>query len=310
MDGFILEIPEMVGIPLSPARKAQAAPSAWPKGTTIVSADSHMLETDCWIDRFPEHLKDQAPRMEFRDGGYHITVAGQEIGKRPGREFDAAALCSAMECNAGLTDIEARLADLDVEGVEKELIFPQRLFSLFILGKMMNRAETFSAYNEHIAGMCALGKGRLYPVMVPNYWDPAQARMSVERCRELGAHCLMIPIKPGDDVNGEPIYYNDAKMDPLWDAVAASGIPVVLPHRRKLPQQRARRRRVRRAGADAGVPPDLGAADVRRRVRPFPEAEGRVRRGRNQLGRVDAARCRHDLQFVSHQDEPATGASA
>src|SRR6202035_2751911 len=65
VDGFVLEIPEMVGIPLSPARKAQAATSPWPEGTIIVSADCHMLETDCWIDRFPEHLKDQAPRMEF-----------------------------------------------------------------------------------------------------------------------------------------------------------------------------------------------------------------------------------------------------
>jgi predicted TIM-barrel fold metal-dependent hydrolase len=198
----------------------------WPEGTIIVSADSHMLETDCWVDRFPDHMKHRAPRMEFRDGGYHLTVAGEEVGKRPGREFDAAALCTAMECNAGLTSIEARLADLDVEGVEKELIFPQRLFSLFILGKLMDRAETFSAYNEHIAEMCATGNGRLYPVMVPNYWDPAEARTSVERCRQLGAHALMIPIKPGDDVNGAPIFYNDAKMEALWEAIADSGIPL------------------------------------------------------------------------------------
>jgi predicted TIM-barrel fold metal-dependent hydrolase len=226
VDRFVLEIPEMVGVPLSPARTAQAATRPWPEGTIIVSADSHMLETDCWVDRFPEHMKHRAPRMEFRDGGYHLTVAGEEVGKRPGREFDAAALCTAMECNTGLTSIEARLADLDIEGVEKELIFPQRLFSLFILGKLMDRAETFASYNEHIAEMCAMGRGRLYPVMVPNYWDPAEAKASVERCRQLGAHALMIPIKPGDDVNGAPIFYNDAKMDTLWEAIADSGIPL------------------------------------------------------------------------------------
>ena len=60
----------------------------------------------------------------------------------------AAALCTSMECTPGLTNIDARLADLDIEGVEKELIFPQRLFGLFMFGKMMNRAETFAAYNE------------------------------------------------------------------------------------------------------------------------------------------------------------------
>ncbi len=221
-DGFVLEIPEMVGIPLSPKRKAQAALGSWPVGTTIISADSHMLETDLWVDRFPEHLKDQAPRMEFRDGGYQLTVAGRPMTPAP----IAADLCTAMECNPGLTNIEARLADLDIEGVEKELIFPQRLFGLFMFGEMMNRSETFGAYNEHIAQACKAGEGRLFPVMIPNYWDPAGARASVGRCRELGARCLMVPIKPGKDIDGELIQYSDPKLDPFWEAVAESGIPL------------------------------------------------------------------------------------
>ena len=82
--------------------------------------------------------------MEFMDGGYQLTVAGKPMTP----PALAAALCTSLECTPGLTDIEARLADLDVEGVEKELIFPQRLFGLFMFGKMMNRAETFGAYNE------------------------------------------------------------------------------------------------------------------------------------------------------------------
>ncbi|MET0274064.1 MAG: amidohydrolase family protein [Phenylobacterium sp.] len=221
-DGFVLEIPEMVGIPLSPDRKPQAATKAWPRGTRIVSADSHMLEPDLWIDRFPEHLKDQAPRMVFKDGGYQLTIAGKTM-TQPGQ---AEALCMSLECAPGLTDIDARLADLDVEGVEKELIFPQRLFGLYMFGKMLNRAETFGAYNEHIAEACAAGKGRLFPVMVPNYWDVAETKASVDRCQALGAKCLMVPIKPGDDADGEPIQYSNPKLDPLWDAIAQSGIPL------------------------------------------------------------------------------------
>ena len=221
-DSFVLEIPEMVGIDLSPNRKPQAATKAWPAGATIISADSHMLEPDCWVGRFPEHLKDQAPRMEFRDGGWQLTVAGKAMTP----PHVAQGLCQALECAPGLTDIDARLADLDVEGVEKELIFPQRLFGLFMFGKMMNRPETFAAYNEHIAEACAAGKGRLFPVMVPNYWDPELARASVDRCQALGARCLMVPIKPGEGSDGEPILYSDPKLDPLWDAIAQSGIPL------------------------------------------------------------------------------------
>ncbi len=93
--------------------------------------------------------------MEFRDGGWQLTVAGKSMTPPQ----IAADLCQALECAPGLTDIAARLADLDVEGVEKELIFPQRLFGLFMFGKMMNRPETFAAYNEHIAEACAAGQG-------------------------------------------------------------------------------------------------------------------------------------------------------
>ena len=84
-DGFVLEIPEMVGIALSPERTPQAATQPWPEGTLIISADSHMLETDCWVDRFPEHLKEQAPRMEFKDGGYQLSVNGKQMTPPRGR---------------------------------------------------------------------------------------------------------------------------------------------------------------------------------------------------------------------------------
>lgn len=221
-EDFVLEIPDMVGIPRSPHRKAQATSRDWPAGTIIVSADSHMLETDCWVDRFPAHLKDKAPRMEFRDGGWGLSIDGKPMM----RDKDVVPLCEAMECTPGLSDIEARLSDLDVEGVEKELIFPQRLFGLYMMTDMEMREEIFGAYNEAIAEQCAKAPGRLYPVMVPNYWNPPQARQSVERCKALGARCLMVPINPRKDMSGEPILYNDPKMDSLWQAVAESGIPL------------------------------------------------------------------------------------
>lgn len=219
---FVLEIPEMIGIALSPQRKPQAETRKWPRGTRIISADSHMLETDLWIDRFPDHLKHQAPRMEFKDGGYQLTIEGKHMTP----PHIAAGLCQSMECAPGLTSVEARLKDLDLEGVEKELIFPQRLFGLYMFGEMKNRAETFSAYNEHIGEVCGKSGGRLFPVMVPNYWDVKDSAESVTRCKALGARCLMVPIKPGNDADGEPIHYNSPKMDPLWRAIAASEIPL------------------------------------------------------------------------------------
>ena len=105
-----------------------------------------------------------------------------------------------------------------------------------MFGTMMNRAETFGAYNEHISEMCKMGKGRLFPVMVPNYWDPSQAKASVERCKELGARCLMVPIKPGNDVDDEAPE-NPAQLNPKMDPALRGhrrllASRFVLPHRR------------------------------------------------------------------------------
>ena len=221
-DGFILEIPEQVGQPVARRRTAQTERTAWPPGTVIVSADSHMLEGDCWIERFPPHLRDVAPRMQFRDGGWDLSIGGRSMTP----PALAQVLCDSMECYPGLTDVTARLADLDIEGVAKELIFPQRLFGLLMFGEIEHRGPVFEAYNEHIAERCAEAPDRLYSVMVPSYWDPDGAAASVARCLELGARCLMIPLKPGKFDDGKPIHYNHPRMNPLWAAVEASGLPL------------------------------------------------------------------------------------
>ena len=221
-DDFVLEIPEMVGMPPAAQRKAQAKTKDWPAGTVIVSADSHMLERDCWYPRVPDALKSKVPRIEFKDGGYRFSLDGHPMVP----DELAVSLCEAMECNPGFTDVKARLRDLDIEGVEKELIFPQRLFGLYILGHDETREEIFSIYNEDIAARCNEGEGRLFAVMIPNFWDVTKSRASISRIKELGGRVLMLPNKPGKDVNGKTINYNNPRMDPFWEAVSEFEIPL------------------------------------------------------------------------------------
>src|SRR6185436_11799723 len=123
-------------------------------------------------------------------------------------------------------DVETRLKDLDIEGVAKELIFPQRLFGLYILGQDTLREEIFTIYNEDIALRCAEGNGRLFAVMIPNYWDLTKSRASIARIKELGGRCLMLPNKPGKDAAGKPIHYNDWRFDPFWEVVSEFDIPL------------------------------------------------------------------------------------
>lgn len=223
LDEFVLELPEQKNLPLATQRIPQAADRPWPAGTRIVSADSHLIEQDYWYAGFPADKKDQAPRMQFVDGYFDMTIGDKHMTPPEIAKF----LCTSMECTPGLDQIPARLKDLDIEGVEKELIFPQRLFGLFMFGEMQNREEVFGLYNEGIARRCAEAPDRLFAVMVPNYWDMDAAEASVARCKALGARGLMVPLKPGKDKHGKYINYNDAKLDPLYSAIADSGIPLI-----------------------------------------------------------------------------------
>lgn len=221
-DEYVLEIAEQKTIDVSPKREPQRETKPWPTGTRIISADSHLIERDYWYDGFPEDKKDQAPRMLFKDGYFDLTIGDKHMTPVSLAQH----LCTSMECTPGLDNISARLEDLDIEGVEKELIFPQRLFGLFMFGEMQNREEVFGLYNEAIARRCAEAPDRLYPVMVPNYWDMDEAASSVKTCAALGARALMVPLKPGKDKDGNHINYNDPVMDPLYEAIEDSGIPL------------------------------------------------------------------------------------
>jgi predicted TIM-barrel fold metal-dependent hydrolase len=218
----VLEIPEMNGIAVPMQRRPQTEGPDWPPGTIIVSADGHWLEGDLWIDRFPEHLKDQAPRMLFENGGWQIVVNG----KRPPFPEEAKMLCSAFECLQGMSNVPDRLKDLDMEGIEKELLFPQRLFGLYIAGDLDLREWIFGAYNQYMSEVCAGAPGRLFFVAVPNYWNPAATRESLQEILRLGARAVMVPIHPRKDIDGEPIFWASEKMDPFWAAVEESGLPL------------------------------------------------------------------------------------
>ena len=50
----VLEIPKMTGIGDARYRAAEADGWRPPVGTRIISADSHWLEGDIWIERFPD----------------------------------------------------------------------------------------------------------------------------------------------------------------------------------------------------------------------------------------------------------------
>ncbi|MGE5597172.1 MAG: amidohydrolase family protein [Hyphomicrobiales bacterium] len=221
MAGSVLEIEKMHGIGDARYRAAESEGPELPAGTIVVSADSHWLEGDIWVDRFPEHLKDRAPRVFFENGGWEVELGGKRITP-PGT---AAASC-AFECVPGFNDIPARLRDLDAEGVAQEIIFPQKFFNLLFLENLEEKEWCVRAYNQALAEFCAQAPGRLHGVAILNWWDPGATRDALAEIKELGFKTAMVPIQPGKFADGEMINYHGERMDPFWQAIEEAGLPI------------------------------------------------------------------------------------
>ena len=53
---------------------------AYPPGTEVFSADNHIsLAADIFYERFPDDLKDSAPRIWYEDGAYQVGQQGQSF---------------------------------------------------------------------------------------------------------------------------------------------------------------------------------------------------------------------------------------
>src|SRR5438132_7424341 len=90
-----------------------------PTGTVVVSTDGHWsLPDDIFYERFPSRLRDRAPRIIRDEGLCDWVVDGKSLLPPVVRT-----LIRDYERVPGCTQIEARLHDLDLEGVDKEIIF-------------------------------------------------------------------------------------------------------------------------------------------------------------------------------------------
>jgi predicted TIM-barrel fold metal-dependent hydrolase len=195
------------------------------RGLPIVSADSHIClgGEDFWYEAAPARLKDRVPRVRFDEAGGHWTT---ELNGESLYPAGAEAFTSTMEIRPGGWDIEARMAELDAEGVDKEIAFPQNLLRLVHLKDLEAREFIFREYNRYIAGLQRRAPGRFYGVGVGNYWDPANARQAVVEAAELGLKTLMLPINPGTYADGDKIRYSSRRMKPMWDAIEETDLAV------------------------------------------------------------------------------------
>ncbi len=177
---------------------------------TVISVDDHLVEPPGMFEgRLPAGLQEQAPRIVEQDGkevwsfdgGVYTQVGMNAVaGRRP--ESVKLEPFRFEHMRPGCYDIDARIRDMDINGVWASLNFPSmitgfcgRVFSQCsdaALGKAVTRAwndwffdEWYSPYPD-----------RIIPMGITFLTDPEEGAREIRRNAERGFRSVTLPERP------------------------------------------------------------------------------------------------------------------
>jgi predicted TIM-barrel fold metal-dependent hydrolase len=197
-----------------------------------VSADSHVVEPpDLWTRRIDRRFLARAPRIVSEADSDYILLEGTQFPKRGLGTIAAAGQPAESlgergrwaDVRRGAWDPLARLADLDRDGVEAEILYPSFSLLLFQLADLDLQHACFQASNDWLANFCQAAPRRLFGIGVVPAGPPERSVAELERCARMGLRGAVI----GIDQEGELGHDRPAR-EPLWSAAEALGMPLSL----------------------------------------------------------------------------------
>ena len=191
------------------------------------SGDSHFLEPkDLWRQILPPSQADRMPRSERVGDDEIIQVDGQSFRRRMPKIFtkkgaDGLTISELSFRPPGSRDANARLGDLDQEGVWGEVVYASLgLWSSMIKDPELVR-EASRAENEWIASeIQGADPNRLVPAAQLSLLSVEDAVTELEHARAVGLHAANLPTGVPARVDD---YHRDT-WDPLWSAAEETGM--------------------------------------------------------------------------------------
>ena len=195
----------------------------------VFDCDMHVLEpADLWQHYLEPEFKDHGP-VGFSEHplDFRISLFGNVLaaGSRPDAdEWRRERLELLGEQIARGFDAVSQLMAMDVEGVERTVLFPSR--GLMAMGIDYDdtrlAAAIASAYNNWLAEFCRQDPARLMGAAVLSPHDPNEAVIEARRAKEkLGFRAIHLRPNP---VRGRNWY--DPAYTPLWAECEALDLPV------------------------------------------------------------------------------------
>ena len=208
---------------------------------TVISADDHIVEPpDTFVGRVPGHLAEQAPKVVEKDDGSQAWVYdSQELPNvgfnavvgRPVDEYGFEPV-RFDQMRRGAWDIEARVADMDINGVYASLNFPS-----FLPGFAGQRLQlltsdtalalaTVRAWNDwHLEAWAGPHPDRIIPCQIPWLLDPVLGAKMIRENAERGFKAVTFPEAPSG--HGLPTIHS-GHWDPFIEACAETGTVINL----------------------------------------------------------------------------------
>lgn len=146
------------------------------------------------------------PKLTGKGGVIFLTPTLMELAKRKSISIPA----------QELTEVDARLRDLDKMGIEKQVVYPS-LFLTTTTDDLKLEAALFRAYNNFMADACHQSGNRIkFAAQVP-IRDVNESIKELRRARDLGAVSVMLLGMAWDKRLGEkglfPFYEEAASLD-------------------------------------------------------------------------------------------------
>lgn len=225
----------------------------------IISVDDHVVEPpDLFLRWLPQRWRDQAPRVErlpweYSVQGRHWPFAPAADG--PVTDFWAyedlrVVICGATACagipleqrnrnpvsfedmRPGYYSVPERLADMDVNHIERSMCFPT--FPRFC-GQTFNEAHDkdlagacVRAYNDWmVEEWCGESGGRLIPLCLIPLWDPQTAAAEIRRNAARGVRAVTFSEMPAN-IGLPSIHDANGYWDPVFEACDETGTVICM----------------------------------------------------------------------------------
>ena len=255
----------------------------------LISSDSH-------VDVKPEQVKQRLASKYHEEYDAGVATLASEAAKIMQSNMQREQALRQPQVNPargtpGHSEPEARLRDMDTDGVEAEVLYCEVSAYRFLYKLKDGWKESTRAFNDTLLDFAAVDPKRLITSAQVPIHDIDFAVQEVRRIAEAGGKSLQMPVFPHELGFAD---YFDERYDPLWNVIAEYDLPICchiglntglngLAQRDPTPGQG--RLRVQRRAVGGRRARHVAA---HRRARASPEPQGGVRGAGARVGGVGA----------------------